>query len=65
MVFLDGQACAPRSAGNLNENVEHLYSIEGHELDAMEARLCSDCKEVAAGGGGSLGTCSRLLPFRA
>merc|ERR1719375_151028 len=43
VVFLDGQACAPRTANNLNENVEYLKSIEGFELDAMERRLCADC----------------------
>jgi len=48
VVFLDGQACAPRTEGNMNENVEYLMGIEGHELDSMELRLCSDCIEVAA-----------------
>jgi len=47
VVFLDGQACAPRTAGNMNENVEYLVSIEGYELDSMESRLCSDCIEFA------------------
>lgn len=47
VVFLDGQACAPRTAGNMNENVEYLVSIEGYELDSMELRLCSDCVDFA------------------
>lgn len=47
VVFLDGQACAPRTANNLNENVEHLTGIEGRELAAIEQRLCSDCAEAA------------------
>lgn len=46
VVFLDGQACAPRTQGNLNENVEYLQSIEDFELDAMERRLCKDCEEA-------------------
>ena len=48
VVFLGGQACAPRTEGNMNENVEYLLSIEGHELDGMEKRLCEDCKAHAA-----------------
>ena len=36
VVFLNGQACAPRTAGNMNENVEYLILIEGYELDSME-----------------------------
>jgi len=47
VVFLDGQACAPRTANNLNENVEHLQGIEGRELAAIEKRLCQDCVEAA------------------
>ena len=47
VVFLNGQACAPRTAGNMNENVEYLMSIEGHELDAIEKRLCADCVAFA------------------
>lgn len=49
VVFLDGQACAPRSAHNMNENVEHLTGIEGRELAAIEKRLRDDCVEAAAG----------------
>jgi hypothetical protein len=48
VVFLDGQACAPRTANNLNENVEYLQSIEDFELDAMERRLCRDCVEAGS-----------------
>ena len=48
VVFLDGQACAPRTKGNLNENVEYLQSIEDFELDAMERRLCKDCGEAGS-----------------
>lgn len=55
VVFINGQACAPRTDGNMNENVEYLTHIEGYELDAMERRLCSDCLEAAASGGGTLG----------
>jgi hypothetical protein len=49
VVFLNGQACAPRTEGNMNENVEYLIGIEGYELDSMELRLCSDCVQVANG----------------
>lgn len=55
VVFINGQACAPRTDGNMNENVEYLTHIEGYELDAMERRLCSDCLEAAAAAGGTLG----------
>lgn len=55
VVFLDGTSCAPRSINNLNENVEHLTSIQGWELDAMEKRLRDDCAEAAQQEGGSLG----------
>jgi hypothetical protein len=48
VVFLDGQACAPRTSHNLNENVEHLTGIEGRELASIEKRLCNDCVEAAA-----------------
>jgi len=54
VVFLDGQACAPRSSTNLNENVDHLTSIEGWELDAMESRLRVDCVDAAERDGGYL-----------
>jgi len=47
LVFLNGTACAPRVEGKLNENVDYLLSIEGHELDAMEARLRDDCLEAS------------------
>jgi len=47
VVFLDGQACAPRTAGNLNENIEHLQGIEGRELASIEQRLCKDCAAAA------------------
>lgn len=47
VVFLSGQACAPRSAENLNENVDWLMSVESHELDALEKRLVRDCIEAA------------------
>eukprot|EP00629_Pelagomonadales_sp_RCC1024_P006075 CAMPEP_0119295180 /NCGR_PEP_ID=MMETSP1329-20130426/49350_1 /TAXON_ID=114041 /ORGANISM="Genus nov. species nov., Strain RCC1024" /LENGTH=455 /DNA_ID=CAMNT_0007296091 /DNA_START=110 /DNA_END=1477 /DNA_ORIENTATION=+ len=53
VVFLGGQACAPRTANNMNENVEYLMSIEGFELDAIEKRLCCDC-EAAGGAAGAL-----------
>jgi hypothetical protein len=46
VVFLNGHACAPRLPGSLNENVDYLLAIEGHELDAMEKRLRSDCVEA-------------------
>lgn len=52
VVFLDGQACAPRTANNLNENVEHLTGIQGRELDAMEKRLRDDCAAAAAASSG-------------
>ena len=56
VVFLNGQACAPRTDGNMNENVEYLAQIEGYELDAMERRLRDDCVEAAAEApGGTLG----------
>jgi len=60
VVFLDGQACAPRSAGNLNENVEHLTSIQGWELDSMEKRLRDDCAEAAKASGGTIGVFFQL-----
>ena len=60
VVFLNGQACAPRSANNMNENVEHLTSIQGHELDSMEKRLCEDCVEAAAAGDKTLGVYYQL-----
>jgi hypothetical protein len=62
VVFLGMQACAPRSANNLNENVEHLTSIQGYELDAMESRLRDDCAAAAAaaGAGGTLGVYYQL-----
>ena len=41
VVFLDGQACAPRTANNLNENVEYLQSIEDFELRCDGAALVS------------------------
>ena len=41
------KTCAPRIAGNMNDNVDHLVSIEGYELDSMELRLCSDCIDFA------------------
>ena len=46
VVFLDGHACAPRSLHNMNENVEHLTSIQGWELDSLEKRLRDDCADV-------------------
>jgi len=48
VVFLDGQACAPRASQNLNENVEYLTSILGSELDSMEKRLRDDCVAAAS-----------------
>lgn len=54
VVFLGGQACAPRTAGNMNENVEYLLSIEGHELDSIEKRLCEDCGFHGAESGDSI-----------
>merc|ERR1711904_517854 len=47
VVFLAGQACAPRSQENMNENVDWLMSVERYELDAMEKRLLKDCIEFA------------------
>jgi len=47
VVFLNGQACAPRVKGQINDNVEYLVGIEGYELDSMELRLCSDCVDTA------------------
>jgi len=47
VVFLNGQACAPRLKANMNDNVEYLVGIEGYELDSMELRLCADCVEAA------------------
>lgn len=55
VVFINGQACAPRTEGNLNENVEYLAQIEGYELDAMERRMRDECVEAAAAGGGTIG----------
>ena len=49
------QACAPRTDGNMNENVEYLTQIEGYELDAMERRMRDECVEAAAAGGGTIG----------
>jgi len=48
VVFLSGQACAPRSTDNMNENVDYLTSIEGFELERMEKRLCEECIEAAS-----------------
>ncbi|KAL1521420.1 hypothetical protein AB1Y20_021084 [Prymnesium parvum] len=45
VVFLNGYACAPRVASALNENVDFLLAIEGHELDGIERRLRDDCLE--------------------
>ena len=55
VVFINGQACAPRTEGNMNENVEYLTQIEGYELDAMERRMRDECVEAAAAGGGTIG----------
>lgn len=47
LIYLNGTACAPRVEGRLNENVDYLLSIDGYELDAMEARLVSDCFDAS------------------
>ena len=52
VVFLNGKACAPRTPNALNENVDYLLAIEGHELDSMERRLCYDCIEASRSAGG-------------
>jgi len=60
VVFLDGQACAPRSKENMNENVDWLMSVERHELDAMEKRLLKDCIDEAAAGEKKMGVFYQL-----
>jgi len=42
VVFINGEPCAPRREDALNVNVDHLFSIEGHEVAAMEDRLKRD-----------------------
>ena len=55
VVYLNGTASAPRVAGKLNENIDYLLSIQGYELDSIEARLVDDCaaaSTAAASDGG-------------
>jgi len=42
MVYINGEPCAPRAEDALNVSVDHLFSIEGEEVEAMESRLKRD-----------------------
>mmetsp|Transcript_8636 Transcript_8636/g.23207 ORF Transcript_8636/g.23207 Transcript_8636/m.23207 type:complete len:590 (-) Transcript_8636:439-2208(-) len=54
IVFIDGIPHAIKEADNLTENIDHLFGIEGDQLESVEARLKKDVEEAAGMRGGKL-----------